>query len=59
MVGTSYPGLLAGGRGLLLQALGQDAEAASEFQAALLLPDRRLSHLLVREALSQTKEARP
>ncbi len=50
VVGTSYPGLLACVRGLLLQALGRDDEAAKEFRAALLLPDRRLSHLMAREA---------
>jgi tetratricopeptide (TPR) repeat protein len=57
VVGTSYPGLLACARGLLLQALGRADEAGREFQKALLLPDRRLSHLLVREAQAAGKEA--
>jgi tetratricopeptide (TPR) repeat protein len=59
VVGTSYPGLLACARGLLLQALGRTEEAARELHKALLLPDRRLSHLLAREAQDAAKEARP
>ncbi len=54
VVGTSYPGLLACVRGLLLQALGRGEEAAREFHTALLLPDRRLSHIMARDAQART-----
>ena len=48
--------LLAGelpgaGRGLLLRALGREAESVEEFRATLRLPDQRLSHFVARQAL--------
>jgi Tfp pilus assembly protein PilF len=49
VVGTNYPGLLAAARGLTLEALGRDAEARTEIDRALLLPDKRLAHRIALE----------
>jgi tetratricopeptide (TPR) repeat protein len=50
-VGTNYPGPNALGQGLMLRALGREAEAKAKLREALLLPDRMMSHHLAREAL--------
>lgn len=39
------------GRGLLLRALGREADSVEEFRATLRLPDHRLSHFVARQAL--------
>ena len=39
--------------GLLLAALGRADEAKASFRAALLTPDRALSHHLAREGMGQ------
>ena len=49
-VGTSYPGPNAVGQGLMLRALGREAEAQAKLREALLLPDRIMSHYLARQA---------
>ena len=49
VVGTNYPGLLAAARGLTLESLGRVAEARSEIDRALLLPDKRLAHRIALE----------
>ena len=54
VIGTSFPGPNACGRGLLLRALGREDEARARFREALLLPDQLMSHYLSREALAAT-----
>jgi tetratricopeptide (TPR) repeat protein len=51
--GTSASGTLRCAQGLLLAALGRADDAKSSFDAALLAPDRALSHHLAREGLGQ------
>ena len=49
--GTSFPGIATYAQGLLLRALGREAEASQRFRRVFLLPDQRLSHFLSRRAL--------
>ncbi len=51
-VGTNFPGPNASGQGLMLLALGRDAEADAKLRQALLLPDKAMSHYLSRAALA-------
>jgi len=53
VVGTSFPGPNALGRGLCLRALGREAEARERLEEALYLPDKLMSHYLSRAALRQ------
>jgi tetratricopeptide (TPR) repeat protein len=53
VVGTNFPGANACGQGLMLQALGRDAEARGKLREALLLPDKLMSHYLSRAALAE------
>jgi tetratricopeptide (TPR) repeat protein len=53
VVGTNFPGPNASGQGLMLKALGRDAEADAKLRQALLLPDKAMSHYLSRAALSE------
>lgn len=58
VIGTNFPGPNAYGRGLILRALGRDAEAKERFREALLLPDQLMSHYLSREALAAVSVTR-
>jgi tetratricopeptide (TPR) repeat protein len=49
--GTGFPGLATYAQGLLLRALGREAEAEERFKSVFLLPDQRLAHFLSRRAL--------
>ena len=49
--GTGFPGIATYAQGLLLRALGREAEAREAFLRVFLLPDQRLSHFLSRRAL--------
>ena len=49
--GASNPGVTECARGLLLQALGRDAESRRSLRRVFLFPDRNLSHVLARAAL--------
>ena len=49
--GTGAPGTIRCAQGLLLAALGRADEAKASFRAALLTPDRALSHHLAREGM--------
>ena len=49
--GASNPGVTEYARGLLLQALGRDAESRRSLRRVFLFPDRNLSHVLARAAL--------
>jgi tetratricopeptide (TPR) repeat protein len=49
--GTSFPGVVVYAQGMLLRALGREAEAKEHFRRALTLPDQLLSHFLSRRAL--------
>jgi tetratricopeptide (TPR) repeat protein len=51
-VGTNFPGPNASGQGLMLLALGREAEAEAKLRQALLLPDKAMSHYLSRAALT-------
>ncbi len=51
--GTSSPGLIEYARGVLLEALGKDAEARESLRRVFTYPDRSLSHALARVALKQ------
>ena len=51
VAGTSASGIIRCAQGLLLNALGRADEAKSSFRAALLAPDRALSHHLAREGM--------
>jgi tetratricopeptide (TPR) repeat protein len=51
VVGTSFPGPNALGRGLFLRGLGREDEARARFTEALYLPDKMMSHHLGRTAL--------
>jgi len=53
VVGTNFPGPNASGQGLMLKALGRDAEAEAKLREALLLPDKAMSHYLSRAALAE------
>jgi tetratricopeptide (TPR) repeat protein len=55
-VGTSFPGANACGQGLMLRALGRQAEADAKLREALLLPDKLMSHYLSRAALATGDE---
>jgi tetratricopeptide (TPR) repeat protein len=55
VVGTNFPGPNASGQGLMLKALGRDAEAGAKLRQALLLPDKVMSHYLSRAALAETR----
>lgn len=55
VVGTNFPGANACGQGLMLQALGRDAEARAKLREALLLPDKLMSHYLSRAALAEAE----
>jgi hypothetical protein len=48
---TGNPGATEYARGLLLRALGRDAESRRSLQHVFLFPDRHLSHVLARAAL--------
>jgi tetratricopeptide (TPR) repeat protein len=52
-VGTNFPGPNASGQGLMLKALGREAEAEAKLRQALLLPDKVMSHYLSRAALAE------
>jgi tetratricopeptide (TPR) repeat protein len=52
-VGTGYPGPNACGQGLMLRALGREAEAEVKLREALLLPDKLMSHYLSRAVLAE------
>jgi tetratricopeptide (TPR) repeat protein len=52
--GTAFPGIATYAQGLLLRALGREAEARERFHHVFLLPDQRLSHFLSRRALEGT-----
>jgi tetratricopeptide (TPR) repeat protein len=58
VIGTNFAGPNAYGRGLLLKALGREAEAQERFREALLLPDQLMSHYLSREALGRDSTSR-
>ncbi len=49
--GTAFPGIATYAQGLLLRALGREADAQERFHHVFLLPDQRLSHFLSRRAL--------
>jgi tetratricopeptide (TPR) repeat protein len=49
--GTAFPGIATYAEGLLLRALGREAEARDRLRQVFLLPDLRLSHYLARHAL--------
>ncbi len=49
--GTSSPGLIEYARGVLLAALGRNAEARDSLRRVFVYPDRGLSHVLARAAL--------
>jgi hypothetical protein len=51
--GTGASGTIRCAQGLLLAALGRPDEAKASFRAALLTPDRALSHHLAREGMGQ------
>ena len=51
VVGTSFPGPNALGRGLCLRGLGREDEAHARLEEALYLPDKMMSHYLSRIAL--------
>jgi hypothetical protein len=51
---ASNPGLLRWTEGLLLQALGREAEARAAWRQVFRLPDRNLSHFLTRTILRAT-----
>jgi tetratricopeptide (TPR) repeat protein len=53
VVGTNFPGPNASGQGLMLKALGRQAEAEAKLRQALLLPDKVMSHYLSRAALAE------
>jgi tetratricopeptide (TPR) repeat protein len=50
--GTSSPGVIEYARGVLLEALGQHAEARESLRRVFTYPDRSLSHALARAALN-------
>jgi predicted Zn-dependent protease len=50
--GTSFPGVVVHAQGVMLRALGREAEAREQFRRALYLPDQQLSHYLSRRALA-------
>jgi tetratricopeptide (TPR) repeat protein len=58
VIGTNFAGPNAYGRGLLLKALGREAEAKERFREALLLPDQLMSHYLSRAALAEHSASR-
>ncbi len=49
--GTGFPAIATYAQGLLLRALGREAEARAAFLRVFLLPDHRLAHFLGRRAL--------
>ncbi len=49
--GTSNPGVIEYARGVLLEALGKNAEARESLRRVFTYPDRSLSHALARAAL--------
>jgi tetratricopeptide (TPR) repeat protein len=49
--GTAFPGIATYAQGLHLRALGREAEAQERLRSVFLLPDKRLSHFLSRQAL--------
>src|SRR5262249_17457262 len=49
--GTACPGIATYAEGLMLRALGREAEARDRLRQVFLLPDLRLSHYLARHAL--------
>jgi len=49
--GTSSPGVIEYARGVLLAALGRNAEARDSLRRVFAYPDRGLSHVLARAAL--------
>ena len=51
--GTSSPGVIEYARGVLLEALGKNAEARESLRRVFTYPDRGLSHALARAALQQ------
>jgi tetratricopeptide (TPR) repeat protein len=51
--GTSSPGVVEYARGVLLTALGKNAEARESLRRVFTYPDRGLSHVLAREALKR------
>jgi tetratricopeptide (TPR) repeat protein len=53
VVGTSFPGPNALGRGLFLRALGREKEARARLREALTLPDKLMSHYQSRAALRE------
>jgi hypothetical protein len=48
---SGNPGVTEYARGLLLHALGRDAESRRSLRRVFLFPDRHLSHVLARAAL--------
>jgi tetratricopeptide (TPR) repeat protein len=58
VIGTNFAGPNAYGRGLLLKALGREAEAKDRFREALLLPEQLMSHYLSRAALAEHSASR-
>ena len=55
VVGTNFPGAERQRQGLMLRALGREAEAKAKLREALLLPDKVMSHYLSRAALAGRK----
>jgi hypothetical protein len=52
--GTNSPGLIEYARGVLLEALGKNAEAREALRRVFTYPDRGLSQALARAALTET-----